>query len=132
MTPSLVCLALTVYFEAQDQPLVGQVAVAQVVMERVEHSRFPNSVCEVVKQGGEFSRYQCHFSWWCDGKSDAPRDVRAWDRAMRVAGAVMNGGVRHVPLIGVTHYHAHYVDPWWAKSMKIIGRIGQHVFYVEA
>jgi spore germination cell wall hydrolase CwlJ-like protein len=80
------CLAMNVYHEARNQSFIGQVAVAQVVMNRVKDNRFPNDVCEVVTQGQTYSwkpdvpiRNRCHFSWYCDGKSDKPRDAEAWE-----------------------------------------------------
>lgn len=127
---ALLCLALTVYFEAGNQSLLGQVAVAQVVMQRVEDEEFPNTVCGVVFEGGEFRRYQCQFSWWCDGKSDTPIDEEAADKAVIVADAVMNGGVRHVDLLGVTHYHADYVNPRWTNVVRVL-TIGNHIFYAR-
>lgn len=127
MIPELMCLALTVYYEARDQDLLGQVAVAQVVMQRLESPIYPDSICLVVQQGGEFPRYQCQFTWWCDGKADVPFDLKAFSRAVRVSDAVYNGGVRHVPLLGSTHYHATYVSPDW--PLEYITTIGQHMFY---
>ena len=134
MTLALTCLALTVYFEARDQSTLGQLAVAQVVMERVESDRFPDTVCDVVKQGGDFRRYQCHFSWYCDGLSDSPTDERAWERAFLTASAALSG-TRSADLAGVTHYHGDYVSPvpYWASvsTVHLVTQIGDHIFYTE-
>ena len=127
---ALLCLSMNIYFEAQDQPVAGQVAVAQVVMNRVRDSRFPNTVCEVVYDGGELVKHTCQFSWYCDGKSDIPFDTFAWEQAQLVASAVMAGS-GHVELEGVTHYHAVYVHPYWAQSMEYVAQIGDHKFYFD-
>ena len=121
------CLALTVYFEARSEPVAGQLAVAQVVTNRVKDERFANNVCEVVYQGGE-TLHRCHFSWYCDGKSDQPFDAAAWDRAKLVASAALAGS-GHAELKGVTHYHATYVDPYWTDSMILVATFDTHNFY---
>ena len=92
---ALVCLALNVYHEARDQPFIGQVAVAQVVMNRVRDDRYPDDVCDVVMQGPTYSwkpdfpvRHRCQFSWYCDGKSDKTPDQTAWEQALTIAQGV--------------------------------------------
>ena len=80
----LMCMALNIYFDARNQDWDGQLAVAHVVQNRVLDSRFPNTHCSVIQDGGE-RRHQCQFSWYCDGKSDDPLDVLAWRNAMQVA-----------------------------------------------
>ena len=131
----LTCLALNVYHESKNQSLIGQIAVAQVVMNRVKDKRFPNNVCDVVKQGLTYKwnpsipiRNKCQFSWYCDGKSDKPRDEHAWDKAMLVAHGVYYGNLDDF-VEGATHYHAHYVLPSWASSKTYITRIDDHIFY---
>lgn len=132
---ALVCLALNVYHEARDQPFIGQVAVAQVVMNRVRDDRFPDNVCDVVQQGPTYSwkpdfpvRHRCQFSWYCDGKSDKTPDQTAWDKAMMIAQGVHTGNLDDF-VEGATHYHATYVLPEWAETKTPIVRIGDHVFY---
>lgn len=132
---ALVCLALNVYHEARDQPFIGQVAVAQVVMNRVDDLRYPDTVCEVVEQGPTYSwkpdfpvRHRCQFSWYCDGKSDKPRDEQAWSNAMMVAHGVFYGNLDDFTE-GATHYHATYVHPEWAATKTEIVQIGDHIFY---
>ena len=132
---AIVCLALNTYHEAKNQSLVGQIAVAQVVMNRVKDYRYPNNVCDVVKQGLTYKsnpnipiRNQCQFSWYCDGKSDKARQKKAWEVALRVANGVYYGNIDDV-VQGATHYHAHYVQPSWAETKTYITRIDDHIFY---
>jgi N-acetylmuramoyl-L-alanine amidase len=117
------CLALNVYFEARDQSLAGQVAVAQVTMNRVASPKYPDDVCSVVYDHKQFS-------WYWDGKSDIPRDEKAWERAQMVAKGVLAGS-GHADLMDVriTHYHAAYVQPYWAPTMQLVAQIGDHIFY---
>ena len=131
----LTCLALNVYHESKNQSLIGQIAVAQVTMNRVRDERYPNNVCDVVKQGLTYKwnpsipiRNKCQFSWYCDGKSDKPRDEHAWDKAMLVAHGVYYGNLDDF-VEGATHYHAHYVLPSWASTKTYITRIDDHIFY---
>ena len=120
---SQVCLALNVFFEARDQSLAGQVAVAQVTMNRVASPNYPNDVCSVVYQHKQFS-------WYWDGKSDVPREEKAWRRAQMVAQGVLAGS-GHADLEGVLHYHALTTTPYWVHSMIFVTRIENHVFYIE-
>ena len=132
---ALMCLALNVYHEAKNQSTIGQIAVAQVVMNRVHDKRYPNTVCEVVKQGPTYKwkpdypvRNRCQFSWYCDGKSDTPKEKFAWEHAQMVADGVYYGKV-HDLVDGATHYHAYYVQPSWSDSKTYITRIDDHIFY---
>ena len=120
---ALMCLSLNVYWEARNQPLAGQLAVAQVTMNRVHDPRWPDNVCEVVYDHKQFS-------WYWDGKSDIPKEEKAWELAMLVASAAMHGS-GHAELEGVTHYHAVYVKPYWKDSMARVAQIGDHVFYAN-
>ena len=138
---AFMCLALNTYHEAKNQSMIGQVATAQVVMNRVADSRFPNTVCEVVKQGPtrpswedpnkEYPiRNRCQFSWYCDGKSDEPRrDSKEWRRAQDYARIVLSGRIVLDVTEGATHYHATYVRPAWAKTKTRTTRIESHIFY---
>ena len=132
---ALVCLALNIYHEARDQPYIGQVAVAQVVMNRVADDRYPDDVCDVVFQGPTYSwkpdfpiRNRCQFSWYCDGKSDKTPDQTAWEQALMIAQGVHTGNIDDF-VEGATHYHATYVLPEWAESKTPVVQIDQHVFY---
>ena len=118
---ALFCLAQNVYFEARSQPLIEQVAVAQVVMNRVSSPHYPDSVCDVV-----WERRQ--FSWTHDGKSDSPRNVSAWVEANQIASLVLSPGFPDL-VDGATHYHAHYVSPSWASALESVATIGTHKFY---
>ena len=98
MLTELACMATAIYFEARGEPMVGQVAVAQVIMSRVYDERYPDTVCDVVKQGYYYSwdktipiRDKCQFSFWCDGKPENIKDEDAYFWATEVAQAVMVG-----------------------------------------
>ena len=132
---AFICLALNTYHEAKNQSLVGQVATAQVVMNRVADSRYPNTVCEVVKQGPKYKgsdvpvRHKCQFSWFCDGKDDTPKNEKAWRKAQDVAFLVIYDKIKLDVTEGATHYHATYVRPSWAKTKTRTTRIEKHIFY---
>ena len=129
------CLALNIYHEARNQPLVGKLAVAEVTLNRVKDDRFPNNICGVVYQGYYYSnnypiKNKCQFSWWCDGKSDKPRNEEAWIKAIDVADLVLTDKVG-INVVGKsTHYHAYYVRPAWAKTKRKVVRIEDHIFYI--
>lgn len=131
ITGDLVCLAKNIYFEARNQNEQGQLAIAFVTKNRVDHPRWPNNICDVVYQYKQFS-------WYSDGKSDNPKNPRAWDNAIKLAAAFLNSYnfspvfySKPTPDIteGATHYHADYVDPTWAYSMVKAIKIGSHIFY---
>ena len=130
ITPSLVCIAIAVYFEARGEPGAGQVAVAQVIRNRIEDPRYPDNACDVVKQGyywqGNPVRNKCQFSFYCDGKSDNPRNTQSWYNALYIANLS-----KSVPDItaGATHYHSTKVFPQWASNGEITTKINKHIFY---
>lgn len=121
------CLALAVYFEARSEPIAGQKAVAEVVLNRVQDKRFPGTVCGVVFQNEKW-RHRCQFSFACDGRSDRPRERRPWEQARRVA-AFVAAGIAQQMTGTATHYHATYVRPSWAKRLERTVQVGRHVFY---
>ena len=129
------CLAKNIYFEARDQKPKGQIAVALVTINRVKSKRFPNSICKVVEQAnrknGKLVLHKCHFSWFCDGKSDTPRDKLSWDISLLIARAMLRNPMRDF-LHGATHYHRIDVDPYWNKKMLKFSTIGDHIFYIDA
>ncbi len=125
------CLALNIYFEARSEPEAGKRAVGHVVMNRVSSKRFPGTVCDVVRQGGELRRYRCQFSWWCDGRSDTPLNKREWNRSSEIALAVYWGRTED-PTAGALWYHADYVKPSWRKAFERGPQIGRHIFYSQA
>ena len=124
---ALRCLTQAVYYEAALEPRAGQEAVAQVVLNRVRHPEYPNSVCGVVYQGWE--RWTgCQFSFTCDGSLLRAPMPQFWRQAHEVAVAALNGRVQ--PVVGTaTHYHADYVMPYWRPSLTKVGQIGAHIFY---
>jgi N-acetylmuramoyl-L-alanine amidase len=128
------CLALNIYHEARNQPLVGKLAVAQVTINRVNHNRFPDSVCAVVRQGFYYNqspiKNKCQFSWWCDGKSDKPKDKASWQEIQILADKIYTGFFDGIDIVkGATHYHANYVKPYWAKDKQKLIKIKNHIFY---
>ncbi len=125
------CLALNIYFEARGEPEVGQLAVGHVVMNRVASARFPSTVCGVIQQGGELRRYRCQFSWWCDGRSDKPRNKKLWEKSAELALNVYWGRSAD-PTEGALWYHADYVKPYWRKAFERGPKIGRHIFYSQA
>ncbi len=124
---SLQCLTAAVYYEARSESLEGQRAVAQVVLNRARHPAFTKTICGVVYQGSK-RRTGCQFSFTCDGSLRARRDPAAWATARKVAGAALAGSV-YGPVGHATHYHASYVTPWWAASLKRAVSVGSHIFY---
>ncbi len=128
VTDELHCLALTIYFEARGEPEDGKLAVAHVVMNRMKDSRFPDTICRVVQQGGEQVRHRCQFTWWCDGLSDRPQNLRQWQKSKSLARTVYWGD-RPDPTGGALWYHADYVAPTWAQAFSRTSQIGRHIFY---
>lgn len=122
------CLALSLYFEARGEGREGMVAVGWTILNRVESRDFPPTTCEVVRQGGE--RPPCQFSWWCDGRSDRPRERDSWNLAMRIAGELLFDPPPD-PTGGSLYFHATHVDPYWRQAMVRTARVGSHVFYRE-
>ncbi|MCC6888212.1 MAG: cell wall hydrolase [Hyphomicrobiales bacterium] len=122
------CLAEGIYFEARGEPVRGQIAVAQVILNRAFSGHYPNSVCGVVYQNAH--RYlACQFTFACDRHPDVIRDQAAWRRAMAVASGTLDGKL-WLPEIGkATHYHAYWVRPAWVRTMQKLHRIGVHTFY---
>ena len=122
------CLAQAVYFEARDQPYRGQVAVAQVVMNRVFSGIYPRDVCGVIFQNAH-RHLACQFTFACDGKPERVTEWRSWRRAERIARQTLDGKL-YVQAVGTaTHYHATYVHPYWTREMRRYAREGIHLFY---
>ena len=121
------CLATAIYFEARGEPKRGQVAVAQVILNRVRSPLFPATICGVVYQGQ--MNPGCQFSFTCDGKTDNPRNDGQWAQARDIAKRITAGEL-WLPEVGYsTYYHANYVSPNWKRDMNQIDRIGRHIFY---
>lgn len=141
------CLAANIYHEARNDMIIGQFAVADVVLNRVADKRFPNTICEVVKEGPVVETWatrktkdpndavfvpvknKCQFSWYCDGLDDNIDEKVAWRQAQAVAHMIIGNRSMRGITEGSTHYHATYVNPRWAKTKYPIGRIGKHKFY---
>lgn len=119
------CLTQALYFEARGEPLKGQFAVAEVILNRVDAPGYPNSVCGVVQQA---SRKGCQFSYICNGKSDRIRERDAYALAGKVAQLMLDGGPRALT-DGATHFHSRAVRPGWARQFARTTEIGKHLFY---
>jgi spore germination cell wall hydrolase CwlJ-like protein len=119
------CLTTALYFEARGESLQGQFAVAEVILNRVDSSLYPKSVCGVVNQG---SRAGCQFSFVCDGHKDVMREKDAADRAGRIARLMLDGAPRLLT-DGATHFHTRSVRPGWAHRFPRTAAIGAHLFY---
>ena len=148
----LECMARNIYFESNNQSKAGQIAVARVVMNRVQDTRFPNTVCEVTQEGPTREswktkkdptladqdrifypvKHRCQFSWYCDGKADdiiSKENNHAWRVAQDIAFNVMVFNKYSGLVEGATHYHADYVDPDWNKTITLVTKIDDHIFY---
>ena len=115
------CLAQAIYFEARGEPIDGQVAVAEVVLNRVSDRRFPSTVCGVTHQG-------CQFSYVCDGNSDVMKSALPRSRAEKLAALLIAGRARSVT-DGATHFHTRSIRPDWSHRMVRTASIGHHYFY---
>ena len=128
------CLVEALYFESRGESFSGQLAVATVILNRVNHPRFPNNICSVVHEGkyweGHPVKYRCSFSYYCDGKPEKMYDYDALASSEDVAFFVMQGG-RLEGLSTSLHYHATYVNPTWNKDFKKLLQIDNHIFYGE-
>jgi spore germination cell wall hydrolase CwlJ-like protein len=122
------CLAEAVYFESRGESVRGQMAVAQVVMNRVFSDFYPGDVCDVVYQNAH-RRLACQFTFACDGIRDVVRDQDAWQRAKRIAADTLDGKLWLEDVGKATHYHAYWVRPWWIRTMRKLHKIGVHSFY---
>ena len=132
------CLAMALYHEARGEPVAGQEAVGRVIMNRVDSDYHPDTVCGVVYKNAHLKN-RCQFSFACDGISDRPKESRAWTKKLRLARDILScdrdcrenvredGGVH-----ASTHYHATYVSPRWARKLKKMGKVGNHIFYWTA
>ena len=129
-TKELNCLATAIYFEARGEPEEGQLAVAQVVLNRVKNPAYPDTICGVVYQN-KSKRNRCQFSFACDGRSDRVTDKSAWTKARELARrSVEEQSTTFIDEVGsATHYHATYVRPRWAGRMTKTDKIGRHIFY---
>jgi spore germination cell wall hydrolase CwlJ-like protein len=122
------CLAEAVYFEARGEAVRGQIAVAQVVLNRAFSGFYPTTVCGVVYQNKN-RHFACQFTFACDNVADVVREPDMWDRARKIAKAMLDGRL-WLPEVGKsTHYHAYWVRPSWVNEMKKMYKFGVHTFY---
>ena len=120
------CLALALYWEARGEAEAGMVAVGWTILNRARSADFPPTPCDVVFEGGE--KPPCQFSWWCDGKSDRPRDRRSWIRAQVVAARLLTKPPPD-PTHGALFFHSTSIEVPWARPRQRTAHIGNHVFY---
>jgi len=148
----LECMTLNIYREANNQSMAGQIAVARVVLNRVQDRRYPGTTCDVIYDGPmkeswktandpELAqdervfypvRNKCQFSWYCDGKADdvvIREDNIKWKLAQEVAYQVLAFNKWSGMIEGATHYHATYVNPTWARQLRLVAKIDDHIFY---
>ena len=132
----LSCLAEAVYFEARSESFVAQLAVANVILERVSSEKYPDDICSVVHQSrkwkGKPIRNKCQFSYWCDGKPETIANVDAYQQSVSASELALQGVIL-AQTDGATHYHAAYVVPYWATddSFLTLGQVGLHIFYID-
>jgi len=131
------CMAQNIYFEAANQSFAGKLAVAHVVINRMEDLQFPNTVCGVIYQAKTYTnwkgnevpiRNQCQFSWYCDGKSDEPVDSKTWIKSLYIADLALTGEYKDITE-GSLWYHADYILPYWADQLEYVTQIDDHIFY---
>ena len=121
------CLATALYFEARGESVPGQFAVAEVILNRVDSPRYPDSICDVVYQGARQGG-GCQFSFACDGRPERIRERDAYALAGKIA-RVMKDGAPRLLTDGATHFHTRAVNPRWARSFPRTAQIGAHLFY---
>ena len=121
------CLAEALYFEARGEPIKGQLAVGEVILNRVEDARYPSSICKVVNQGTG-RRFACQFTYTCDGKLETVHERKPYEMALKIAKILMTTHDRKLTK-GSTHYHSNYVDPKWSKKFERVAKFGRHIFY---
>ena len=122
------CLTEALYYEARSEGARGEKAVAEVVFHRMNSGQYGNSICAVVYEGSD--RKVCQFSFTCNGDMNRPREASAWNQAEELAARILTGEVRlRNATGGATSYHADYVKPYWAPTLKRTAQIGKHIFY---
>jgi len=147
-SPEFICLVENIYFESKGESMRGKIAVGVVTLNRLKDSRYPKTICEVVKQGPVREswktrsdpnlsadsriynpiRHRCQFSWWCDGYKERIKYDENWIDSVRAAKSALTG--KYDDLVGeATHYHAVYVTPEWANRLRFIVQIDNHRFY---
>ena len=131
------CMSKNIYFEAAIESTAGKIAVGQVVLNRMNSKYYPDTVCEVVKQGRHYSngfpvRDRCQFSWYCDGKHDVPYPGQLWKKSQDIAKFMLTSGYEVDITDGALNYHADYIpNPRWAKETNKTVKIDRHIFYAQ-
>ena len=121
------CLAEALYFEARGEPIKGQLAVGEVILNRVEDARYPSSICKVINQGTG-RRFACQFTYTCDGKLETVNERKPYEMALKIAKILMTTHDRKLTK-GSTHFHSNYVNPRWSKKFERVVKFGRHIFY---
>ncbi|WP_375261304.1 cell wall hydrolase [Palleronia sp.] len=124
------CLAEALYFEARGETAEGVFAVAEVILNRVDSKKFPDTICKVVNQGTG-RKYACQFSYTCDGLPEAVGEPRIMERMEKIAGLMIDGAPRDLT-DGALFYHTKAVSPYWASAFDRVTTIGEHHFYVQS
>ena len=129
METALMCMALNIFFEARSEPIQGQIAVAEVTLNRVASDDYPNTICEVVLQENSQG---CQFSWRCDGKSDSPKEHNSFQTSKSLARLMIDDG-QYISVVGknATHYHTDDIKPYWSDDMVKVEQVGKHIFYAK-
>ncbi|MDB4052875.1 cell wall hydrolase [Octadecabacter sp.] len=124
------CLAEALYFEARGESVRGMFAVGEVIMNRVDSERYPNTLCGVINQGTG-RKFACQFTYTCDGNAEVIHEPAAWAKVGKVARLLVDGAPRQLT-DGATHYHTRAVDPRWARVFPRTTTIGSHHFYRQS
>jgi len=127
MNRELKCLSEALYFESRGEQLEGQIAVADVIINRKNSKYFPNTICRVVSEGSH-RRNACQFSYNCDGKLELIHDKKSYSRIVKLSSMLLNGAFADITG-GATFFHASEVNPSWAKKFRKTKKIGRHIFY---
>lgn len=123
---AITCLSRTIYWEAKGEGAAGMEAIANVVMNRLRHEGFPNTICEVVRQGRE--RGACQFSWWCDGRADDAEENKSYALAKEIARKALNRQLTD-RTGGALYFHQRKATPKWSTEYIKTVEVGEHVFY---
>jgi spore germination cell wall hydrolase CwlJ-like protein len=132
--PQEFCLAQNIYHEARGSTLADRAAVADVTLNRVNHDKFPKTICGVVKQAkhdkhGNPVKNKCQFSWYCDGKKKRINEEAAWADAKQLAWDIVHNRTYRGITEGATHYHTAKIKPYWRKAFTQVAQIGAHIYY---
>ncbi|HBH87560.1 MAG TPA: cell wall hydrolase [Syntrophaceae bacterium] len=126
LNDAITCLSRTIYWEARGQGVAGMEAIANIVMNRLGHKGFPNTICEVVRQGREHGA--CQFSWWCDGRSDDAKEDKSYAIAKEISRKALNRQLTD-RTGGALYFHQRKVTPSWSAEYIKTVEVGEHVFY---